>query len=60
MAEGKDEGDNEWDDQPQTGHRGSAKGAKKVTDDDYQKNVNKYKQLIEADLEEAMKSDKIV
>lgn len=56
----EDEGDNEWDDQPQTGHRGRAKGAKKVTEEDYQKNVNKYKQLNEADLEEAMKSDKIV
>ena len=55
-----EEGDDEWGDQPQTGHRGRAKGAKKVTDEDYQKNVNKYKQLSEADLEEAMKSDKIV
>ena len=57
--EGED-GDNEGDGQRQTGHRGRAKGAKKVTDDDYQKNVNKYKQLSEADLEDAMKSDKIV
>ena len=59
-AKSEDEGDDEWGDQPQTGHRGRAKGAKKVTDDDYQKNVTKYKQLSEADLEEAMKSEKIV
>ena len=59
-AKSEDEGDDEWGDQPQTGHRGRAKGAKKVTDDDYQKNVTKYKQLSEADLEDAMKSDKIV
>ena len=55
-----EEGDDEWGDQPQTGHRGRAKGAKKVTDDDYQKNVDKYKQLSKEELEEAMDADKIV
>ena len=55
-----EEGDDEWGDQPQTGHRGRAKGAKKVTDEDYQKNVDKYKQLSKEELEEAMDADKIV
>ena len=55
-----DEGDDEWGDQPQTGHRGRAIGAKKVTDEEYQKNVNKYKQLSKEELEEAMDAAKIV